>query len=163
MREKRKESLAEVSGAVEIDVSVLTQYERGISRPSEDILMLLMSHFALKDEDALKIWDLAGYGRQDDGFQPAESAAEKSVKQVMVLPMDARVVYTDMAHIVVNKNGIVLNFMQEAGLGGQPLAVARLGMSKEHAQNVVDLLQKALNQTPKYLPAPDQKNQNAEQ
>jgi len=69
--------------------------------------------------------------------------------------MDARVVYTDMAHVVSNKYGVTVNFMQSVGLAGQPLAVARVGMSREHAQHVLELLQKALTvPAPKLLPAP---------
>ena len=156
LREQKQETLAEVSGAVEIDMHELSKIERGASRPSEDILMLLMNHFALQDEEAVKLWNLAGY---DYNLQNTSSQTESSVKQVMVLPMDARVVYTDMVHVMVNKRGVVMNFMQEAGLGGQPLAVARVGMSREHAQSVVELLQKALSdQDVKLLPAPKPKD-----
>lgn len=152
MREKRQETMAEVSGAVEIEVGQLSDIEKGKHRPSEDILMLLMNHFSLKDDEALRLWNLAGY---DESGQDGSIAQDLpgGVKQVMVLPMDARVVYTDMAHIIVNKHGVVMNFMQEAGLGGQPLAVARIGMSREHAESVLELLQKALNAKPKMLPS----------
>lgn len=150
MREKNRESVAEVSGAVEIDISTLAEIESGVRRPSEDILMLLMNHFSVKDDEAVKLWELAGYNRQD------VISDAPDVKQVMVMPMDARIVYTDMAHIMVNKHGVVMNFMQEVGLGGQPLAVARIGMSREHAASVLGLLQKALQEDqPKLLPAPE--------
>lgn len=158
LREKRQKTLEDVSGAVEIDVSDLTEIESGKQRPSEDILMLLMNHFGLNDEESVKLWTLAGYDPTcddptcDHGLDHAEQ--QPSVKQVLVLPMDARVAYTDMAHIMVNKHGVTMNFMQEAGLGGQPLAVARIGMSHEHAANVLELLQKALKQNQKLLPPP---------
>lgn len=154
MREKHRESVAEVSGAVEIDMSMLADIESGIHRPSEDILMLLMNHFAVKDDEAVKLWELAGYNRQD------VISDAQDIKQVMVMPMDARIVYTDMAHVMVNKHGVVMNFMQEVGLGGQPLAVARIGMSREHAVSVLGLLQKALQEDrPKFLPAPESKSE----
>ncbi len=153
IRQKKQESLAEVSGAVEIDVTLLTDIEYGSVRPSEDILMLLMNHFAVPDDEAVVLWEMAGYIQPDK----AETLGSSTIKQVMVLPMDARVAYTDMAHIVVNDRGVVMNFMQEAGLGGQPLAVARIGMSRKHAEDILELLQKALAQhAPKMLPAPDQ-------
>lgn len=154
MREKNRESVAEVSGAVEIDISTLADIESGMHRPSEDILMLLMNHFSVKDYEAVRLWELAGYNRQD--VMPDM----QDIKQVMVMPVDARIVYTDMAHVMVNKYGVVVNFMQEVGLGGQPLAVARIGMSREHAASVLGLLQKALQEDrPKLLPAPEPKSE----
>jgi transcriptional regulator with XRE-family HTH domain len=47
LRERNRESIAEVSGAVEIDESALDRIEDGSERPSEDILMLLISHFSV--------------------------------------------------------------------------------------------------------------------
>src|SRR3990167_5321653 len=61
LRISANESLAEASGAVEIDVRQLAAYELGQSRPSEDVLLLLLSHFGVKDDEAVKLWDLAGY------------------------------------------------------------------------------------------------------
>lgn len=152
MREKKQESLDEVSGAVEIDSQLLTDFERGLKRPSEDILLLLISYFSVGEDVADKLWDLAGYDRSQ--LSSTESGLD-DIQQVMVLPMDARIVYTDMAHIMSNKYGVTLNFMQSMGLGGKPLAVARLGMSREHAERLLELLQKALTpQEIKLLPAP---------
>ena len=65
-----QESTAEVSGAVEIDVERLDSYEEGLVRPSEDILMLLINHFGVKDEVADRLWDLAGY---NSGSRPPGS------------------------------------------------------------------------------------------
>jgi len=151
MREKKQETLAEVSGAVEIDAEQLTEIERGIKRPSEDILLLLISYFSVPEEDVDKLWELAGYDRSHTGLD----ASHENSQQIMVLPMDARVVYTDMAHVVANKYGVTMNFMQSMGLNGKPLAVARVGMSREHAQRMLELLQKALAPAEiKLLPAP---------
>lgn len=151
LRVKRNETLAEVSGAVEIDSDFLSAIEAGSERPSEDVLALLISHFALKDEVATKIWELAGYERGvGDGGEPMDGP-----QPVMVMPMDLRIVYTDMVHVVVNDFGLVMNFMQTGGAGNKPLAIARVGMSREHAQSVLEVLQKTLAQSePKQLRAP---------
>lgn len=148
MREKRQESLAEVSGAVEIEIDALSRMESGSERPSEDILLLLISHFAVKEDEATKLWELAGY---DQGQLPVSHMANDTsghVNQtVMVMPLESRVVYTDMVHVMVNNYGVVVNFMQSTGPNNQPLAIARLGMSKEHAQSVLDVLQRTLGQS----------------
>ncbi len=156
IREKMQESLAEVSGAVEIDVIQLTEIEQGIKRPSEDILLLLISHFAIKDEEATKLWDLAKYDQQSivqPGFVTDDTIAKQSH---MMAPSEPRIIYTDMVHVMVNGYGVVMNFMQGGGSNNPPVAVARIGMSKEHAQSVLELMQRTLIQTqPKTLPASD--------
>ncbi len=154
MRESLRESLAEVSGAVEIEIDVLTEIEQGKNRPSEDILLLLISHFAVKEDEATKLWELAGYDQSDTGTASMSTDEFGAIKQaVMVMPMDVQIAYTDMAHVIVNEHGVVLNFMQTSGPGNQPLVVSRLGMSKEHAQSVIELLQKTLSQQPAVPPS----------
>ena len=74
------------------------------------------------------------------------------------MPMDLRVVYTDMVHVAVNDFGLVMNFMQTAGPANKPLAIARVGMSREHAKSVLEVLQRTLAQSePRQLPAPKTK------
>lgn len=168
IREKRRESLAEVSGAVEIDPETLSVYESGIERPAEDILLLLISHFAAKEDIAAKLWELAGYDQDELPLQNAVNSTGAGHIQngVVVLPADARIVYTDMVHVMVNNYGVIMNFMQSAGPNSQPLAVSRVGMSREHAQSVLEVLQKtlALHSGPRSLPAqnPKQPNDKAE-
>ncbi len=144
LREKVRESLAEVSGALEIDIDLLEKIEHGEQLPSEDVLMLLISHFSMKDEDATKLWELAGYDKATTTPSSVELFGDKS--SVMVMPTDARIVYTDMVHVMVNNYGVVMNFMQGAGPNNQPLAVARVGMSHEHAKSVLEVLRQTLEQ-----------------
>ena len=153
MREKRSETLAEVSGAVEIDSDSLIAFEEGIERPVEDILLLLISHFSAKEDQATKLWELAGYDQNELPTQNMVNNTEGQAQNgVVVLPGDARIVYTDMVHVMVNNYGVVMNFMQTAGPNNQPLAVSRIGMSKEHAQSVLEVLQKTLSlQAPKSI------------
>lgn len=155
MRVKKQASLAEVSGAVEIDSEILSDIERGAKRPGEDILMLLISYFGVKEEDAVRIWEMAGYNREDEASENVDPA-----QPVLVMPMDARIVYTDMAHVTTNKYGVIVNFLQSDGVGGQPLAVSRVGMSKEHALKLLSVLEKSLrSKEQKLLPAPDEKDE----
>jgi transcriptional regulator with XRE-family HTH domain len=159
MREKHQETITEVSGAVEIDDAQLAEIEQGTKRPSEDILMLLISHFSLKDEEAVKLWELAGYTKPGN-TRDHRTKPEETIQPVLVMPMDARIVYTDMANITTNKYGVTINFMQSDGPGSQPLAVSRVGMSREHALKLLKTLHKALHpDTPKMLPAPESKEE----
>lgn len=150
LREKTSKSQAEVSGAVEIDQGRLMSFETGETRPSEDILFLLIQHFNLQDAEAQELWRLAGYTKKDNEgaqyFMNDEVGEAKETRTVSISQEDAKIVYTDMIQVMVNNYGVILNFMQGAGVNDQPLAVARVGMSKEHARSVLEVLKKTLDQ-----------------
>lgn len=165
MRERLQESVAEVSGAVEIDEDKLERIEQGIERPSEEILMLLMSHFNMQDTEAVQVWELAGYDRNlgpdvAGGITDDFSAVKP---MVMLLAIDVRTQYTDGVEITADQAGLTMNFTQQAGKGGvQP--VARVGMSLEQAEAVARALQQALLHgryaRRKGLPAPGKPTQS---
>jgi DNA-binding XRE family transcriptional regulator len=144
-REKAKESIAEVSGAVEVDTHALADIEAGKTQPSEDIVLLLISHFALKDDEALKMWELAGYDQQKTGMTSMINNTQDGTTQAAYVSAgDARIMYTDMVHVNANRYGVIINFLQGLGSNNQPMAVSRIGMSHEHAQSLLDVLQETL-------------------
>jgi hypothetical protein len=146
LREKEKESVPDVSGAVEIDTELLLDIEKGIKLPSEDILLLLISHFGLQNEEAMKLWRLAGYDNLTDPIQTSSFDNLNQQSAVFLLPIDSRVVYTDLVQTSVNDFGIVINFQQSnPGQNSQPLTVSRVGMSREHAENMLKILSNILN------------------
>jgi transcriptional regulator with XRE-family HTH domain len=147
LRTQANESLAEVSGAVEIDVMELAGFELGKARPAEDVLLLLISHFGAKDDDAVKLWEMAGYGmekipitRETNGLSLSQPASR-----------DERVLFTDIVDIVVNNYGVIMNFMQ-TGPANSSQNVARVGMSREHAKSILKILEATLSQTERNLP-----------
>lgn len=150
LRAKALKTPSEVSSAVEIDEEFLVRIEAGEDRPSEDVLLLLIQHFELNDEKAKELWTSAGYSGAPDIEQFADFAdptpLQPQMIQVALSPNDARIVYTDMVQASVNNFGVVLSFLQTGGQGNQPLGVSRIGMSKEHARSVIDILQKTLDQ-----------------
>jgi len=162
LREQSQESLHEASGAVEIDVDALERIEKGEERPSEDILLLLIQHYNMHDQEAVQLWELAGY---DGDASPHKvkmdevTATAMSNKQlVMLLAMDVRTMYSDGVDININQAGITLNFTQTAGKN-QHQTVGRIGMSYEQAELVSRTLQQALLKAkflrgPQGLPAP---------
>jgi transcriptional regulator with XRE-family HTH domain len=143
LRERNRESVAEVSGAVEIDETDLANIESGLDRPSEDILLLLISHFAVADDKAAELWQLAGYDKAEDEHDaPSQQGGNRS--QTLMVMIDPRVMYTDSVEVVANSQGVVLNFSQNAGQNGQPLTVSRIGMSRDQAKMVMGILHQAL-------------------
>jgi hypothetical protein len=148
LREKAKESLAEVSGAVEIDVRELASFELGQARPNEEVLLMLISHFSTQDEEAVQLWELAGYGVTK--VSSAQMISDVSVSAHV--SNSNPILFTDVVDIMVNNYGVVMNFMQSSGPNAKPNAVARIGMSREHAKSVLQILQVTLNQTEQIVP-----------
>jgi transcriptional regulator with XRE-family HTH domain len=153
IRQKLQESVADVSGAVEIDESMLQRIEQGSERPSEDILLLLISHFGMRDDEAASLWQLAGYDPPHDHDHDLPDDLKNDRNLVLVMAVDPRVMYSDNIQVQINPNGVVMNFSQ-ASTSGRPLTTARVGMSREQAYNVLRSLQETLNGSePRELPA----------
>jgi transcriptional regulator with XRE-family HTH domain len=155
LRHRANESLAEASGAVEIDVRELASFELGKARPSEDVLLLLISHFGAKDDEAVKLWEMAGYGMDKI---PASHMANSDSSAAQAVTDSNKVLYTDVVDVMVNNYGVVMSFMQ-GGPGDSTRSVAKIGMSREHAKSVLKILEATLTQTEKKLP-PKIKNDN---
>ena len=155
LRTRAQESLAETSGAVEIDVRELASYELGKARPNEDVLLLLISHFGAKDDEAVRIWEMAGYGTDK---APASRMA--TLESMGSSDRDQKILYSDIVDVMVNNHGVVMNFMQ-SGREKAAGTVARVGMSREHAKSVLKILQITLSQTdnarPQRIPSTDNK------
>jgi len=150
IRQKLHESMAEVSGAVEIEEKVLSRIEQGRERPSEDILLLLINHFGMQDDDAAKLWQLAGYDQPHDHDNSVNDQQNRAM--VMIMAVDPRVIYSDGVQITANNLGVVLGFSQELGMQ-QAITTARIGMSREQAYKLLKGLERSLEQSkPRQLP-----------
>lgn len=148
IRQKLHESVAEVSGAVEIDETTLQRIEQGRERPSEDILMLLISHFGMQDDEAANLWQLAGYEPHhhhddDDGHTHGR---QSNPATLLVMAVDPRVIYSDGLSVSANKNGVIMTFAQGTGTP-HVITTAKVGMSREQAQSVLRTLQQALQKS----------------
>ena len=145
VREQANKSIAEVSGAVEIDESYLERIEAGLERPDEEILMLLINHFGLKDREAVQLWESAKYDSEipDEIRQDTDFTQIASKPVVMLLAIDNRTVYSDGAEVIVNPAGVTINFTQTV-TGTQQNSVARVGMSHQQAEAVIKSIQTAL-------------------
>jgi transcriptional regulator with XRE-family HTH domain len=162
LRQKKHESVAEVSGAVEIDEQRLQRIELGQERPTEDILMLLINHFGMRDDEAAKLWQLAGYDQPRDGHSSQDETSNNRT-MVMIMAVDPRIIYSDSAQITANDQGVVINFSQGAGTP-QVMTTARIGMSREQAYGVLRTLQQVLDGSkaqPRQLPASTSTSQPA--
>ncbi len=146
LREKSRETVAEVSGAVEIDEPELLGFETGAARPSEDILLLLISHFGLEEDAAEELWKLAGYTHAHDDHDHVQHEREelKQRTATMMVMLDPRVMYSDSVEVVSNKQGVIVNFSQTASPDSPHLTIARVGMSYDQAKAVMGILHQVL-------------------
>ena len=133
IRQKLHESVAEVCGAVEIDEQSLQRIEQGSERPSEDILLLLINHFGMQDDDAANLWQLAGYDEPNDHQDHSHAQSETQNRtMVMIMAVDPRVIYSDGAQVTANTSGVIIGFSQGVGTP-QAITTAKIGMSREQA------------------------------
>lgn len=157
LREQFKETVAEVSGAVEINEKDLNNIEEGYERPVEEVLLLLISHFKISNQEAAQLWELAGYD-SDLPEQLQYSDEPKINKNVLMLvAMDMRTIYTDSVEINTNRAGMTIGFNQELEKD-KMMPVCRVGMSLEQAQQVIQQMQLAMLKVqyvrqPKALPS----------
>jgi|GEM_PF-236342 hypothetical protein len=154
VREQSKRSLAEVSGAIEIDEQSLRLIEMGQKRPEEDVMLLLISYFGVRDQEALHLWELARYDSDltdhiqfHESGNDSEAAALMGKPVIMMLAMDVRTMYSDGLEINWNQAGMTLNFTQtNSQASGQPpaISIARVGLSYDQAELVLKNLEQAL-------------------
>ena len=157
LRRKFHVTKRDFCGALEINEDYLMKLETGEERPSEELVEQVISHFSLDGKIADNLWLLAGY--------PPLDKLDDAMAQVAFLPLsEAKISYTDMVHVTVNNYGVVLNFMQHGGPQNQPVVVSRLGMSKEHAHSVIEVLARTLSTHSRgrgHLQLPDGSNNEA--
>jgi len=159
IRQKLHESMAEVSGAVEIDEQTLQNIEQGQKRPAEDILLLLINHFGIREDEAASLWQLAGYDqpRTHDHDLPNDDSSN-SRSAVLVMAIDPRIIYSDGVQVTAGHNGVTVSFSQASGTPNS-LTTARIGMSREQAYAVIRTMQDALSRSePRQLPEPRDNN-----
>lgn len=96
LRVRLQETIADVSGAVEIDSDLLLRIEEGFAKPSEDILLLLMSHLDVQEDEASRLWKLAGYSTDMYEARQENEITATQPQVYMVMQQDTRIQYTDM-------------------------------------------------------------------
>jgi len=129
-REIKNQTLAEVSGAVEIDVEQLRMIEEGRFLPEEETLVTLISFLKISDEDAKDIFEKAGYLSED----------EETFDKVNTQPT-APVLYADSIKVIKSNDGVVIDFFQPSTDGG--VTTFRFGIN----DNLTKELTKQLMQT----------------
>lgn len=144
LREQWQQTIKDVSETLEIEEKSLRAFESGKDLPSPEVLDMLISHFLLTEDQAQDLRELAEDQHQAGEANSTSAIEDLLAKQlVMFMPVDSRIVYTDSMQATVTDNGVMMQFMQQSS-GGQSLPVSRVGMSREHAEKVIEVLQNTL-------------------
>lgn len=163
LREQWQQTVGEVSGTLEIDESTLNAIESGKAMPPDEVLDMLINHFLLTEDQAQDLREIAEQYQEQAGEALMGGIEDMLMKQiVMYLPIDSKTVYTDSMNATVNNHGVVLQFMQSGGANGQQTAVSKVGMSREHAERMIEILRKTIDQHDrsegqKFLPSSENK------
>lgn len=144
LREQWQQSLSDVCNSLEIDEKMLKAFEAGRAAPPNEVLDMLINHFLLTEDQAQDLRELAEDSKDEAESNLPGNLEEILAKQlVMFMPIDNRVVYTDAMQATVNDSGVILQFMQQTGTG-QSIPISRVGMSRQHAEKVIEVLQNTL-------------------
>lgn len=167
-RQQWKQSVSEVSGTLEIDEIFLKEIESGKVLPTDSQLDMIINHFLLTGEQAEELRALINMQADHTAEQLIGGVEDMLMKQlVMYMPIDQKVVYTDGMNVTVNHHGVVLQFTQNSGANPKIKSnvVCQVGMSREHAEKVVEVLKKTLsehdkNHKSKHLPSTNNQDKN---
>ena len=157
IRQDSKNSLADVSAAIEYSQEKLAKMEKGNLKPSRDVVLLLIHFFQPAQDKAEDLIRLAGYqgvikrkGEESNQSRGGDSPGKHSSleivfgadpKQVWVGINDSRIMHTDLAQISSNETDVVINFQQSLGNHEQPVSVSRVGMSLNCAAQLAKQIQ----------------------
>lgn len=156
LRKQRGESLVHVAEAVRVDRSHLNKVELGEYMPSDEMLRNLVSYFSLPESTANRLLDLGGIksrvvivrrdtereGTNMDKEDKKEVTSPKPGINLTIDPLKKPVYYTDSAFVHATNNGLTLDFAQTMGGSTSQCVVTRVGMSYDHAKELV----KAINE-----------------
>lgn len=160
-REKRGDSITFVAHAINVSRTYMSKLENGHEKPSTAVFSSLIRHYSISREEAIRLASLL-YGDKA-GLILLDYNSEKEVKekmddrkiklqdqpqgvQVNLAADKVSILYTDSVFITSNPFGIVFNVAQFIDQKNQQI-VARIGMSRDHAKALAEVLAKHLAMT----------------
>lgn len=160
-RLRKSESITEASKALGIDRTHLSRIENGHDKPSKTLFWRIVDHFGISRSN-VEVRDLANLM----GYIPLVIVEErKEVKEPMIvdkknqesgntpidqvevtMPHDKPVLYTDSVFVTRTQYGMVFDFAQTAINSNKQTVVSRIGMSKQHAEALLRVLETKLKE-----------------
>jgi transcriptional regulator with XRE-family HTH domain len=163
-RFRKQETVTDAAKALDVSRTYLSRLEHGFERPSLLMVQKFISHYSLSVMESTELLQLVGYRsgavaaheipikedfpnmKTDFVNQPQAQPQINAAGFQVNLPGNTPVLYTDSAFATSNKWGLVLDFAQSMGPTNQQTIVARVGMSKAHAEALAQLILKKLEE-----------------
>ena len=155
-RENNQESLSQAGTVLGIDKTYLSKLENGHIQVSKGLLAKLVDHYSLSKTQAEDLFNNAGYGSEDvsmisegEGVKRMENKIPSAVKSnensaEVNVPVSIQVLYSDAIFVSLNRFGAVLDFAQRLGSTNKHNVVSRIGMSYEHLEEFIKVLEEQL-------------------
>lgn len=155
MRDKTKKSLFEVSRVVGIDKTFLSKLENGDRRPSITVLNSLLNFYKADRSIFDELYALSGFPNVSSrnlnqlkterkevyGTMNQEPVNRDSQPQTQInVPNNLPILYSDSVWVTASPFGLVFDFGQRMGPTSNVNVVSRVGLSKEHAVALLEVL-----------------------
>lgn len=143
-----------VADQLGIDRSHLSKIENNLRKPSERIIRSLIEFYSLPSDQAKELLLLGNYGTKE-GESRAESSFssenQNQQNQLINVPANIPVLYTDSAFVTAGPFGILFEFAQTSGIPGAPQnIVSKIGLSVSHARVFNKVLSKKILEAEKF-------------
>lgn len=157
VRTSRHEKLVIVAESIGIDKTYLSKIENGHVKPSREILGKLVGYYEISDSMAAELYTRAGFNDTHFLIGKNKRKEEKEMENKSVptigdpntlqvnVPNSEPVLYSDSVFVTTNDFGVVFDFAQILGSTNKHNVVARIGMSKDHAEALLKVLQDKLS------------------
>lgn len=172
-RTRQNLSLAQVKEKVGLDRSYLSRIENGIDKISNESLINLINLYQLTREESAELANLANLpflvhsqnnkndilndekvfssnkneevNNMQEKNQQEKSLQETTAGRIEInVPADVKILYSDSAWVTASNYGIVMDFAQIMGNPSKQQVVSRVGMSREHAEALLGVLQQKI-------------------
>lgn len=146
LREKAGLSLVEAAKAIGITRSHLNKIELDQSRPSQKKLKLILDYFGVDPSGSEILKQLASRRankvttKETQMNNKVDANSQKATTSVAIDPNAKPVLYSESVFIQSSDFGLTMDFAQRVGLSDQQFVVARIGMSFEHANKMIEVI-----------------------
>ncbi len=156
VREEQKYTLEQVANAIGVSKVYLSNLENGYEKPSSATLGKLREFYKLNKDFAFEATETANdssLSSSDTSKEVSSMPEEQKQKPAgqtqtqtlqIKVPETLNVLYSDSAFVTASRFGLVFDFAQTVGPTNQQNVVARIGMSKEHAESLMRVLQQKI-------------------
>lgn len=141
-RMRNNDTLVELAKFLNMDVGNLSKVETGKRGLPPETLNKIADKYKLSPDDRTQLFVASGYSRGGEGvYKNMNQEENRQVKtQNFNVPNNLPVLFSDSIGLTSSKFGLVFDFGQRVGPTDQVNIVARIGLSKEHAEALIQVL-----------------------